>query len=101
MDPAGAAITAMSTGLGTFGSFLPRLSDVRKTDPMNDAESIRDVRHGEVMAVVVTVGAGIVLTALTKSNVPTYTALAVALGLVLVYETSLRQNIPTDPTETE
>lgn len=99
MDPTtvGPAITAMSTGLGTFGSFMPRLSDVRKADPRTDTATAADVRHGELMAVGVTVGVGVIISSLTKSAVPTYVAVAVALGLVLMYEHTLRST----PTPTE
>ena len=99
MDPSaiGPSITAMSTGIGAFGSMLPRLSDVRKTNPGDDPTTTADVRHGEVVAVVITVGVGVLMSALTKSNVPTYVALAVAIGLVLVYESTLR-SIPTENT---
>lgn len=99
-DVVGPASLALGQGVGAFSMFLPRLSDVRKTDPATDHSMVADVRVGEIAAVALTVGVGAVITALTKDNTPIIVSLVVAVGLVVIYETALRRERPMEQTAT-
>lgn len=91
MDPAavGPSITAMSTGLGTFTTMLPNMSDVRRSSP-DSVSMCAELRHSEMVAGAITLGAGVILSAITKSPTPAYVAFAVIVGLVVMYEHALR-----------
>jgi hypothetical protein len=90
-DVFGPASVAAGQALSSFGMFLPRLSDIRKADP-GDPGMIGDVRLGEVAAVAVSLGVGMVASSLSKSPVPIYAGAFVSLILVCVYESALRGN---------
>ncbi|SRR6266540_3566398 len=92
-DLLGPAMLAFSNGFNAFTQFLPRLGDVRKADP-DDSAMAGDVRMGEVAAVAMTLSVGVIASSLTKSSVPAYTAIAVSLVLVCVYEAALRGDRP-------
>jgi hypothetical protein len=99
VDPGliGPATLAISSGMSAFQSFLPKLSDIRKADPVNDPSFAADVRMGEIAAVAVTVGVGAVASSLTGSPVPTVVAVVIAVGLVVMYESTLVAQRPMEP----
>jgi hypothetical protein len=96
IDPSliGPTTLAISQAISSFNTFLPSLSEIRKNDPMNDPEFTADVRMGEVAAVVITIGVGAIVSSLTGSSAPAIVALIASLGLVLLYETTLRAQRP-------
>lgn len=98
VDPGliGPSTLALTQAVGSFNAFLPKLADIRKAHPDQDPSFTNDVRTGEVAAVALTVGVGAVVSSLTGSPVPTVVAVVAAVGLVLMYETTLRAT----PTET-
>lgn len=91
VDPSviGPATLSITQAIGSFTTFLPKLADIRKEDGSNP-EFVNDVRVGEVASVAVAVGVGAIVSSLTGSPVPTVVAVVVALGLVLMYETTLK-----------
>lgn len=90
MADVGATILGATQGFSAFTQFLPRLSEVRRTDPGSDIAA--DVRMGEIAAAGVTIGTGAILASLTKSNTPIIVAVIVTLGFILLYESVLRSN---------
>lgn len=89
MADTGASILAATQGFSAFTQFMPRLSEVRKADK-GDPDIAADVRVGEIAATGVTIGTGAILSSLTKSNVPIVIAVLVSIGLVFLYEATLR-----------
>jgi|SRR6187397_2901197 hypothetical protein len=85
----GPATLSMTQSLSLFDSFLPSFRDISKADPGNEG-IVRDVRMGELAAVLMTLGIGGMTSALTGSSVPAVVALVTCGGLVLLYETALR-----------
>lgn len=92
VDPSiiGPSTLALTQAVGSFNAFLPKLSDVRKAHPETDPSLTNDVRTGEVAAVALTVGVGAIASSLTGSPVPTVVAVVAAVGLVIMYEATLR-----------
>lgn len=80
----------LSQTVGSFQFFLPRLAEVRKAGP-GDRSMWSDVRVGEVAAVALSVGMGAIMATLTKSPLPLYCGVMIALVLVCVYEYTLRK----------
>jgi hypothetical protein len=83
-----AATISMTQALALFQNFLPRFSEIRATDPSN-GDMVRDVRMGELAAVLMTLGVGGMTSALTNSAVPAVIALLTSVGLVCLYEAAL------------
>lgn len=105
MDPVSAATIPMGNAIGAFNQFLPPLRDIRNADVTTDTAFVAEVRTGEVAAVALTVGVGAITSGLTKSNVPITVAIVVSVGLVIMYETTLRNakppaNQPVNPAAT-
>lgn len=90
----GPTTLSLTQAVGSFNMFLPKLSDIRKAHPTTDPSFTADVRTGEVAAVALTVGIGAIVSSLTGSPVPTVVAVVASLGLVALYETTLRSNAP-------
>lgn len=90
----GPSILALTQGISAFTTFLPPIAELRKADPMYDTSTAADVRLGEVAAVTLTVGVGVIASSLTGSPVPAFTAVVVAAALVCLYETTLRADRP-------
>jgi hypothetical protein len=98
IDPSivGPTTLAISQAVGSFNSFLPSIADIRKNDPVNNPEFTADVRTGEVAAVAITLGVGVIVSSLTGHPAPAIVALIAALGLVVLYESTLRREYPTE-----
>lgn len=90
----GPSTLALTQAVGSFNTFLPKLSEIRKSTG-DDPAFVNDVRTGEIAAVALTVGVGAVVSSLTGSPVPTVVAVLASLGLVVMYETTLR-SIPSE-----
>lgn len=86
----GAATLSMTQSLALFGSFLPKFSDIGRANPDVDTDIVKDVRLGELAAVLMTLGIGGMTSALTGSAVPSVVALLTCGGLVMLYEYALR-----------
>lgn len=95
----GPATLSITQGISAFTTFLPSLSDVRKADP-TDVSFAADVRMGEVAAVTLTVGIGVIASSLTGSPIPAGTAVLICLVLVMVYENALKRDRPFEPKPT-
>jgi hypothetical protein len=96
IDPGliGPTTLAISQAVGSFTTFLPSLAEIRKNDPVHNPEFTADVRVGEVAAVAVTMGVGVIVSSLTGSNAPAFVALIACLGLIVIYESTLRADRP-------
>lgn len=92
----GATMLGVTSGISSFTTFLPSLSEVRKASA-DDPQMVGDVRMGEVASITLTMGIGAISSALTRSALPTYVAFLVCLVLVILYETALRGNSPFSP----
>jgi len=88
------AALAISQAVAAFGTFLPKISDVRVITPESDAGGAADVRLGEVAAAAVTLSVGAIASSLTGSPVPFTVSLLVSLTLVAIYESTLRSVHP-------
>ena len=93
-DVLGPATLAATQSISLFTTLLPPLTDVRRADPVENPDIAADVRMGEIAAVSITLGLGAVTSALTKSNIPVITAAFASLGLVFLYEWTLRHDRP-------
>lgn len=93
----GAASLVIAQGVGSFSTFLPKFSDVRRGNPADQPDFAADVRMGEIAAVTVTMGVGAIASSLTGSAVPALSALAVCIILVVLYESTLTANKPLEP----
>jgi hypothetical protein len=89
----GPAMLGVTQGITTFTTLLPPLADIRKADP-TDTSFAGDVRMGEVAAVTLTLGIGMISSSLTGSPVPAGTAVLMCFILLCVYESALRGNRP-------
>lgn len=93
-DMFGPAMLSVTTSVQAFYTLLPKLSEVRKADPVANPDIAADVRMGEVGAVALTLGVGAIASSLTQSPLPAVTGVAMALVLVAVYETALKSHRP-------
>jgi hypothetical protein len=89
----GPAMLGVTQGITAFTTLIPPLADIRKADP-TDTSFAADVRMGEVAAVAMTMGVGVISSSLTGSAVPAGTAVLMCLVLLCVYETALRGDRP-------
>lgn len=87
----GAAVLAATQGMTAFYQFMPRIADVRKAD-VGDPTTRGDVRMGEFAATGVTLGTGIIVSAVTKNKLPLLIAGVTVAGFVFLYEMALRGN---------
>jgi len=86
----GMATLCMTQSLVLFNQFLPRFEEISSANPAEDAGMVRDVRMGEVAAVITTLGIGGMTSALSGSSTPAVVAALTAGGLILLYEYALR-----------
>ena len=91
----GMATLCMTQSLVLFNQFLPRFEEISAADPEHDAGMVRDVRMGEVAAVITTLGIGGMTSALSGSSTPAVVAGITAGGLILLYEYALRNKSQT------
>ena len=90
----GPAMLSVTTSVQAFYTLLPKLSEVRKADPVANPDIAADVRMGEVGAVALTLGVGAIASSLTQSSLPAITGVAMALVLVGIYEAALKSHRP-------
>lgn len=86
------AITGATISIGqavvAYQFFLPRIGDVRKSDP-SDPAMRGDVILGQVAAGALTFAIGLLLAWMTGSAVPVYAALFVAFVIASFYHLAL------------
>lgn len=86
----GPATVAIGQSVAAFTAFLPNFVEVGKADK----ETVRgEVRLGEMAAVAVASGIGLLLTWLTGSNVPLMISLIISALLVSLYEVAMRKEV--------
>lgn len=93
-DMFGPAMLSVTSGIQAFATLLPKLSDVRKADPVRNPDIAADVRMGEIGASALTMGVGVIASSLTQSPLPAVTGLVMAAILIAVYESALRSDRP-------
>ena len=96
----GPATFAIGQSVASFSTFLPKFSDVRSKHPDDDPSFAADVRMGEIAAVTVSMGVGLIASSITGSPVPAVVTLLVCLILVTLYESTLSANKPMEPAAT-
>jgi hypothetical protein len=100
-DVIGPSTLAISQTVNAFGTFLPKLSEVRKANVADDPDVAGDVRLGEIAAVTLAIGVGAISSSITGSSQPAVVAVVVALVLVGVYEYALRNDKPCNPSKSQ
>lgn len=86
-DQASATLLSVTQSVAVFTTLLPPLSDVRKS--RGDADTVNDVRMGELASSALVVSIGLFASGMTNSPVPAMVAVVSAVGLVLMYESVL------------
>jgi hypothetical protein len=86
----GMATLCMTQSMALFSQFLPRFQEISTADPAKDEGMVRDVRMGELAAVLTTLGIGGMTSALSGSSTPAVVAAITAGGLILLYEYALQ-----------
>lgn len=86
-DPAGITAATISIGQTTFAYsyFLPRLSEVRRADP-GDSLMRGDVMLGQLAAGAVSMAVGVLLSAMTQSQLPIIVTVFVAVVIAVIYQ---------------
>lgn len=82
------ALNAAVQGGSAFSNFLPKITDVSAKNP-NDESYANDIRMGEIAAITVTIGIGVIASSLCGSSVPAVTSLVMCAILVALYEIAL------------
>lgn len=96
-DALGPATLAITQSVSSFQFFLPKLSDVRRTDAAHNPDMVGDVRMGEVAAATLCLGIGAMVSSLSGSPYPAMVSVLMVVILVCLYETALRGNKPMNP----
>lgn len=89
MSDASMSILAMTQAIGTFTTFLPPLTEVRRKS-IDTPSFALDVRVGELAAAGLTIGVGAMISSLTRTSTPTVIAAITAAGMITLYELTLR-----------
>lgn len=85
----GPASLALGNTVNSFGVFLPKLTEVRRAGP-GDPTMERDVRLGQIGAVSVAMGFGIIMSSLSGNPIPVYVSFFMSAIIVGLYEKALR-----------
>lgn len=89
----GPASLAVGQSVTAFSILLPKFSDIRRADPTVDNAMVADVRMGEIAAVTVGVGVGVIISSLSGSPVPAFVSVVMVGILIGVYESALRSQV--------
>jgi hypothetical protein len=98
MADIGIATLALTQSYAQFQAYMPKLQDIRKTDPIENPEFAADVRIGEIAALIGSLGVGVIASSLTGDPLPAYVSLATSLMLIALYEYVLRAHHPMERT---
>lgn len=82
-----ASLLSVTQSVVVFTALLPPLSDVRKS--LGDADTVNDVRMGEVASATLVVAIGLAASSMVGSPVPAMASVLSAAALVVMYETVL------------
>lgn len=93
----GPATLVVTQGISAFQAFLPKFSEVRAAHPENNPAVAADVRMGEVAAVTVTIGMGLICSSLTGSSIPAVVSVITCGILAVLYESTLQAHDPGIP----
>ncbi len=85
----GPASLALGNTVNSFGVFLPKLTEVRRSLP-GDPSIVKDVRLGQIGAVSVSMGFGAIMSSLSGSPVPVYVSFLMSAVIIGLYEQALR-----------
>lgn len=85
----GVVTLSLTQAVSVFNAFLPPLTDVRRSSVSSRA-ALLDVRVGEIAASAMVLGIGAVLSTLVGNYRPLMVSIAGALGMIGVYEFTLR-----------
>lgn len=86
-DQASATLLSVTQSVAVFTTLLPPLSEVRKS--RGNADTVNDVRMGELAASALVVSIGLMASTMTNSPVPAMVAILSAAGLIVMYESVL------------
>jgi hypothetical protein len=94
LDPGAAAvvIVAGSTAIQLFTTLLPDRAEIREADPGNMGMRA-DVRHGEIMSCLLTLGFGVLVGSFIKSALPIWVAAASSISMIMAYEITLNMKV--------
>lgn len=89
-DSSGIAAATLSIGqtVTAYSFLLPRLQEVRRA---SDEDMRRDVMLGQFAAGALSLATGVLLSWMTSSPYPTYTALFIAAVIASAYQMALKQ----------
>lgn len=96
VNAAAVGTLAMTQAVTAYTFFLPKITDVRKTS-LGDNEMVADIRTGEIAAFVVSLGVGMVCSALSGSSLPAAISLLMAVIITALYESVLRKEPASTP----
>jgi hypothetical protein len=86
-DIASATLMGITTSVGLYTAFLPKITEIRNTSPVSsEADAIR---LGELAAGALTIGVGLTASSMTRSPYPFVLSIVAALAMVCMYETVL------------
>jgi len=83
-DVVSSSLLGITTSVGLYTAFLPKIPDIRKTPPSSD--EAQSIRMGELAAGSLTVAIGLTASTLVKSPFPAALSIASALAMVCMYE---------------
>lgn len=84
-----ASLLSVTQSVGVFTTVLPPFAEVRKT--VGDPGVTNDVRMGEAVASALVISIGLIASAMVKDPAPAMIAIVAAGGMVVMYESILRQ----------
>ena len=85
----GVVTLSLTQTVSVFNAFLPPLTEVRRSS-VASRSALLDVRIGEIAASAMVLGIGAVLSTLVGNYRPLMVSVAGALGMIGVYEFTLR-----------
>jgi hypothetical protein len=83
-DIVSSSLMGITTSVGLYTAFLPKINEIRKTPPTSDEAT--SIRMGELAAGALTVAIGMTASTLVKSPYPAALTIASALAMVCMYE---------------
>jgi len=76
----------MTQTISLFQQMLPKISEVRKSDPTADPEFVADVRAGEFAVAAISLGIGVTAAYMIGSPYPVFIAAIYIVGMMALYE---------------
>lgn len=81
------ALTSATQASNSFPMYMPKFSEIRQAKP--DDPIAADVRLGEIAAITITLGIGVIASYLSSSSVPAIAGAVMCAILVGLYEYAL------------